>query len=174
MKLVKHLLVLGGLGLTLLGGNPASAQTAIATPDPIHVVTGTSKPFGFSVLNNTTEQLAIDTYTVGSTAGFIPDLGPGLSFPILAVGESRLLPDQFVISSNAAPGTTGTMTFSIGFKGLTTQQEYTARGTANLIVDAPGTVPTVPEPSTAALMLPALGAFPLWKLRRRKRTASAA
>jgi hypothetical protein len=173
MKLVRQLLVLGGLGLTLLSGHPAAAQTTTPTDNPFHVVSGTTRSEGFTIQNTTTETIRLSSLAASFPAQF--SLSVGLDFAgtvLLTPGESRTLPDFLRFSATGAPGTTGVVTYQLGFRGQTTLTEYLApQGSITLITDAPN---TVPEPSTAALLLPALGGFPLLKLRRRKRPTATA
>ena len=172
MKLVRQLLVLSGLGLTLLCGHPAAAQTTTPTDNPFHVVSGTTRSEGFTLQNTTTETIRFTSLAATTPGQF--SLSMGLDFfgtILLAPGDSRTLPDFLRFSATGAPGTTGVFTYQLGFQGQTTLTEYFApHGSITLITDAPS---TVPEPSTAALLLPALGGFPLLKLRRRRPTATA-
>jgi len=173
MKLVRQLLVLSGLGLTLLCGHPAAAQTTTPTDNPFHVVSSTTRSVGFTLKNTTTETIRFSSLVATTPAQF--SLSMGLDFfgtILLAPGEVRTLPDFLRYTATGAPGATGVATYQLGFTGQTTLTEYLAPlGTITLITDAPG---TVPEPSTAVLLLPALGGFPLVKLRRRRRPTATA
>ena len=156
--------------ILLMAGKPASAQTITPTENPFHVVTGTTKSEAFTFVNTTGETIQFELASLTLPPEFSLNFGSGaFTLSTVAAGEARLVADVFRAATTAAPGTTATTNYGFVFIGQSSGNRYSNTGTITLIADAAGTPPAVPEPSAAALMLPALGAFPLLKLRRRKR-----
>lgn len=149
----------------LCGGQPAAAQTATPVADPFLLVEGTTRGADFSIHNTASEGLSFLGSITTTPPPFTFATGTGFASFTLLPGETRLVTDLFRLGSNGAPGDMATFQYSLLFTGVTSRSIYTAPGSMRMTI--------VPEPGTAALLLPAFGAIPLWKLRRKRKGVAA-
>jgi hypothetical protein len=172
-RLLVITLITGGLMLVAATAQ-ADSVDFVAVPAAITSAPGSTVGWGYSITNNTSDYLFASALNAGATQAGIFDFVV-FDFPLIAPGatvaqayDPNLFTGlaQFTWDANAAPGTTNTGFFAIGFDffdpntNLDLGPAFDAQAPYSVSVATP-----VPEPASLALLVSGFGALLLFRRR---------